>query len=212
MGVLDRLMLSDGQRERMAARVVGDERRRGSSGRDNRVFVEAVLRVVRTGSPWRDLPDAFGAWNSAFRRFSRWSAKEGLASHLRGRERRPRLRTPHPRQRDGARPPMRCGRENGVGDQALGRSRGGLSTQLHLAVRGPGCPVRIILAAGHRGDAPQALAPLGEDRPEVVLAEAAYDADPFRGVVKARGGRAVEHPLTSRSTASAVSSSAASPS
>ena len=75
MGVLDRLMLSDGQWERMAAHVIGDERRRGSSGRDNRMFVEAVPWVVRTGSPWRGLPDAFGTWNSAFRRFSRWSAK-----------------------------------------------------------------------------------------------------------------------------------------
>jgi putative transposase len=30
---------------------------------------------VRTGSPWRDLPEAFGDWNSVFRRFSRWSIK-----------------------------------------------------------------------------------------------------------------------------------------
>jgi putative transposase len=39
------------------------------------MFVEAVLWIVRTASSWRDLPDVFGAWNSAFRRFSRWSAK-----------------------------------------------------------------------------------------------------------------------------------------
>lgn len=75
MGVLDRLILSDVQRERMAGHVIGDERTRGSSGRDSRTFVEAVLWVVRTGSPWRDLPDASGAWNSAFRRFGRWGAK-----------------------------------------------------------------------------------------------------------------------------------------
>ena len=31
--------------------------------------------MVRTGSPWRDLPEAFGHWNSVFRRFSRWSEK-----------------------------------------------------------------------------------------------------------------------------------------
>lgn len=75
MGVLDRLVLSDGQWERLSPHIIGDERTRGSSGRDNRMFVEAVLWIVRTGSPWRDLPDVFGSWNSMFRRFSRWSRK-----------------------------------------------------------------------------------------------------------------------------------------
>ena len=92
----------------------------------------------------------------------------------------------------------------GAPDQALGRSRGGLSTKVHLAVRGLGCPVRIILTAGQKGDAPQATALLGPDRPHVVLADAAYDADPFRALVRARGGRtvipsnpsrAMKHPL-----------------
>ncbi len=40
------------------------------------MFVEAVLRIVRTGSPWRDLPEIFGEWNSVFRRFSHWSRKD----------------------------------------------------------------------------------------------------------------------------------------
>ena len=75
MGVLDRLVLSDGMWARMALHIIGDERSRGSSGRDNRLFVEGVLWIVRTGSPWRDLPDVFGEWNSVFRRFSRWSRK-----------------------------------------------------------------------------------------------------------------------------------------
>ena len=48
---------------------------KGSTGRDNRMIVEGVLWIVRTGSPWRDLPEAFGDWNSVFRRFSRWSIK-----------------------------------------------------------------------------------------------------------------------------------------
>lgn len=34
-----------------------------------------VLRIVRTASPWRDLPEVFGEWNSVFRRFSCWSRK-----------------------------------------------------------------------------------------------------------------------------------------
>jgi putative transposase len=75
LGVLDRLILSDWQWKRISAHIIGDERTRGSSGRDNRMFVEAVLWIARTGSPWRDLPEIFGVWNSVFRRFSRWSAK-----------------------------------------------------------------------------------------------------------------------------------------
>ena len=75
VGTLDRLVLSDGQWNRISGHIIGDGRTRGGSGRDNRMFVEAVLWIVRTGSPWRDLPDVFGSWNSMFRRFSRWSRK-----------------------------------------------------------------------------------------------------------------------------------------
>ena len=46
---------------------VGDP---GRSGEDNRLFVEAVLWIVRTGSPWRDLPSEFGSWNSTYQRFA----------------------------------------------------------------------------------------------------------------------------------------------
>jgi transposase len=45
---------------------------RGPAG-DRRRFVDAVLYVARTGIPWRDLPERFGPWNSAWRRFDRWS-------------------------------------------------------------------------------------------------------------------------------------------
>ena len=75
MGVMDRLILSDAQWSRISQHIIGDERTRGSSGHNNRMFVEGVLWIVRTGAPWRDLPEVFGSWNSAFRRFSRWSAK-----------------------------------------------------------------------------------------------------------------------------------------
>jgi putative transposase len=57
---------------------VGDP---GRSAADNRLFVEAALWLVRTGSPWRDLPKTFGNWNSVFVRFSRWS-KDGVWDRL----------------------------------------------------------------------------------------------------------------------------------
>ena len=40
---------------------------------DNRLFLDAVLWIARTGAAWRDLPERFGNWNSAWRRFDRWS-------------------------------------------------------------------------------------------------------------------------------------------
>jgi transposase len=42
---------------------------------DNRLFVNAVLWIARTGAPWRDLPERFGNWNSTWRRFDRWARK-----------------------------------------------------------------------------------------------------------------------------------------
>ncbi|MDE0305490.1 MAG: transposase, partial [Albidovulum sp.] len=64
--------------------------RQGSPGRtaaDNRLFLEAVLWRVRTGSPWRDLPSEFGNWNSVFVRFRHWAEKgvfEGVFKELSG--------------------------------------------------------------------------------------------------------------------------------
>ena len=46
---------------------------RGPAGVDNRRFVNAVLWVARTGAPWRDLPERYGRWNTAWRRFARWA-------------------------------------------------------------------------------------------------------------------------------------------
>ena len=48
---------------------------------DNRMFIEAVLWIARTGSPWRDLPKEFGKWNSVFQRYRRWS-KEGRFTRI----------------------------------------------------------------------------------------------------------------------------------
>ena len=190
--MMDRLVLNDAAWERMAPLIIGRPDQKGSIGRDNRMFVEGVLWIVRTGSPWRDLPEAFGDWNSVFRRFSRWSIKGVWWRIFEAMSDDPDFvisdRRFHHRPGASAR---RRGEKRGSEDQALGRSRGGLSTKIHMAVRGLGCPVRFTLTAGQKGDAPQAAALIEGLPAEVVMADTAYDADHLRQAIAAKGAVAV---------------------
>ena len=72
---LERTVLSDEQWKRVAPLLPGKPGDPGRSGDDNRLFLEGVLWIARTGSPWRDLPAEFGNWNSLFKRFRRWALK-----------------------------------------------------------------------------------------------------------------------------------------
>ena len=70
---MERLALTDAQWAKLEPLCLGKPGDPGRSGKDNRLFVEAVLWIARTGSPWRDLPADLGAWNSVYKRFARWS-------------------------------------------------------------------------------------------------------------------------------------------
>ena len=67
--------LTDAQWELIAPLLPGKAGDRGRTAKDNRLFVNAVFWLAKTGAPWRDLPERFGNWNSVFRRFRRWSVK-----------------------------------------------------------------------------------------------------------------------------------------
>ena len=67
-----RFVLRDDQWARIEPHCLGKPSDPGRSGKDNRLFVEAVLWIARTGSPWRDLPPLFGNWNTVFKRFRDW--------------------------------------------------------------------------------------------------------------------------------------------
>ena len=69
---MDRFHFNDEQWAKIAALLPGKVGDPGRSGEDNRLFLEAVLWIARTGAPWRDLPASFGQWNSVFKRFRRW--------------------------------------------------------------------------------------------------------------------------------------------
>ncbi|MCB1780300.1 MAG: transposase, partial [Candidatus Competibacteraceae bacterium] len=47
----------------------------GGIAKDNRLFIDAVFWILRTGAPWRDLPPDYGGWSNTHRRFIRWRDK-----------------------------------------------------------------------------------------------------------------------------------------
>jgi transposase len=73
---MDRFVLTDAQWAKMEPHCLGKPGDPGRSGTDNRRFLEAVLWIVRTGSPWRDLPAHFGNWSTAYTRFRDWVAAD----------------------------------------------------------------------------------------------------------------------------------------
>jgi len=73
----------------------------------------------------------------------------------------------------------------------LGRSRGGLTTKIHLAVDALGRPLRMILTPGQRGDAPIAPALLDGLSPARVLADKAYDSNAIRALIQRMGAEPV---------------------
>jgi transposase len=67
--------ISDDNWERIKDLLPGKAGDPGVTARDNRLFLDAVLWVAKTGAPWRDLPERFGPWNSVWKRFDRWARK-----------------------------------------------------------------------------------------------------------------------------------------
>ncbi|UQI46137.1 IS5 family transposase [Streptomyces sp. HU2014] len=150
---------------------------RGGRWKNHRMVINGILFRQRTGIPWRDLPARFGKWKTCHDRHRRWSADgtwekalravqadadmEGrigwsvvsvdstvcrVHQHAAGARRRParipgRRRSPA-RHRD---------------DEAIGRSRGGLTTKIHLASEGSCRPLGALITPGQWGDSSQLI-------------------------------------------------------
>jgi transposase len=69
--------IKDADWERIKHLLPGQPGQHGKVAKNNRLFLDAVLWIAKTGAPWRDLPESFGHWNSVWRRFDRW-AKKGV--------------------------------------------------------------------------------------------------------------------------------------
>jgi transposase len=96
---------------------------------------------------------------------------------------------------------MRGGRvkkSGGQESQALGRSRGGFSTKIHIAVDALGNPLRLLLTAGQRHDSPLAASLIEGYEPQALIADKGYDSDALIQAVTARGIEAVVPPKKNR--------------
>ena len=193
-----RLNLRDDQWERIERLLPG---KRGDPGRtavDNRLFVEAVLWMARSGAPWRDLPEEFGPWNSVYQRFARWQ-KRGVWE---------RIFTELAQEADFEEVFLdstvirvhqhAAGAQNKEGAQAIGRSRGGLTTKIHALVEALGNLARWRLTAGQVADVHEAQPLLEGIDTEAVAADKAYDSNALIDTITASGAQPVIPPRTNR--------------
>ena len=74
--MVKRYELTDAQWQRIEALLPGKKSDPGRTASDNRLFVDGVLWVLRSGAHWHDLPARYGKWKSVHTRFARW-AKNG---------------------------------------------------------------------------------------------------------------------------------------
>ena len=150
MGI-GRYELSDGQWERIAPLLPGKASDPGRTGSDNRLFVNGVLWVLRSGAHWRDLPDRYGKWKTAHQRFSRRRSRASSgANHSSESARHEPLGTGAiaggdqrmQEEVDNARKRAQ-GRRNRDGNPANGRIRAQYKDRLLIARTGDRCPALL---------------------------------------------------------------------
>ena len=170
--------LRDDQWDRIEDLLPGRPGSVGVTAANNRTFVEAVLYRYKTGIPWRDLPEELGDWKNTHRRFSRW-AKSQVWERIFIR-----LAADADNEYamiDGtivrAHQHSAGARKDAGEDQAIGRSRGGLSTKIHALVDALGNPVGFHLTGGEAHDLVGADHLLPGMQANILIADKAYDAD-----------------------------------
>ena len=181
-----------------------------------RQLIDGIRWRVRVGSPWRDVPDCYGSWQTVYGLFRRWQRNgtwQQIVTSLQARADAAGLITwdvsvdstisrAH-QHAAGARNQPQKEPPGGVqaepADHALGRSRGGWTTKLHLGCEQGQKPLAMLLTAGQRGDSPQFTRVLARirvprldggrprTRPDRVLADKAYSSRANREHLRRRG-------------------------
>ncbi len=181
----------------------------GRPARDHRTVLGAILWVLRTGAPWRDLPERFGPWSTAWNRFRRWTAAGVWQRVLEALHRRADRAgdldwKAHFVDATVVRAHQHAaGATGGQQHEALGRSRGGFSTKVHVRAEGGGRPMALVLSGGERHESLYVEALLatgrvrraGRGRPRVrpvqLVGDKGYSYPGVRRVLAGRGIRAL---------------------
>ncbi|MFD3377426.1 IS5 family transposase [Streptomyces sp. NPDC058697] len=188
---------------------------RGRRWADHRRTLEAIAWKYRTCSPWRDLPDELGSFQTAHKRLIRWAVdgtwERILAAVLAAADDADDVGWTVSVDSTVCRAHQHAAgaRKKGASDRAepddhaLGRSRGGLSTKVHLASDSRARPLALRVTAGQAGDAPAFETVMASirvprsgpgrprTRPVAVLADRAYSSRAIRSHLRRRGIRAV---------------------
>ena len=137
---MGRYGLRDEQWERIKDMLPGRKEHVGGTAKDNRLFVEAILYRYRAGIPWRDLPERFGDFRVIHTRFSRWSRSgvwekvfKVLAEDADNEYAMIDATIVRAHQHS-------AGAQKKNSDQAIGLSKGGLSTKIHATCDALGNP------------------------------------------------------------------------
>ena len=164
--------------------------------KDHRTVLNGILWVLRTGAPWRDLPERYGPWQTVYSRFRRWR-EAGIWEHILTT-----LQTDaaHDDDTDGSLA-MIDGSSIRAHQQAAGApKKGALPTRRsaaaaadgaeHLVTERGGKPVVCAITAGQRHESPQAI-PLPEQGlerlwPDAVAGDKGYSAHALRDWLETR--------------------------
>lgn len=124
---------------------------RGVPRVNDRRVLNGIFWALRSGAPWRDLPDAFGPYTTCYNRFVRWRKAgvwkrviDAVSAAHNGAVRMIDTSIVRVRQRGAC--------ITGNKRQSMGRSRGGLTSKIHALVDGNGLPVRLALSPGEAHD------------------------------------------------------------
>ncbi len=174
---------------------------RGVPRVNDRRVLNGIFWVLRSGAPWRDLPETFGPYTTCYNRFVRWG-RAGVWDQIMDA-----LAAMHDAAVQMIDTSIVRVHQHGAciagnNQQHMGRSRGGLTTKIHAVVDTNGLPVQIGLTPGETHDNQLCSVLLSELRPQtMLLADRGYDADWIRALAGEQGAWANIPPKRNRKEA-----------